>query len=96
MPVVMSREEVLSAFAQILNDVAGTDTTDLDEAANLTRDLRIDSLTLVELVVAAEDKFGVLIPDEALDRLVTVGDVVTYIAEASVEATRTDVAPVDI
>lgn len=42
-------------------------------------DLDIDSLSMVEIAVQAEDKFGVKIPDDELANLKTVGDAVNYI-----------------
>lgn len=42
-------------------------------------DLGADSLDVVELVMALEEKFGIEIPDEAAEKITTVGDVVTYI-----------------
>ena len=42
-------------------------------------DLDVDSLSMVEVVVAAEDKFGVKIPDDEVKNLKTVGDAVAYI-----------------
>ena len=44
-------------------------------------DLDIDSLSMVEIAVQAEDKFGVKIPDDQLAQLKTVGDAVDYIAK---------------
>ena len=44
----------------------------------LREDLGIDSLSLIEVAVAAEDAFGVPIPDEDLERFQTVGDVIDY------------------
>ena len=46
-------------------------------------DLDIDSLSMVEIAVAAQDKFGVEIPDDQLKDLATVQDVVTYVAKNS-------------
>jgi len=46
------------------------------------KDLDVDSLTMVEVVVACEERFEVRIPDEALEGLKTVGDAVDYIAGA--------------
>ena len=48
---------------------------------SFTDDLDIDSLSMVEVVVAAEEKFGVKIPDDDVKNLKTVGDAVAYIAE---------------
>jgi acyl carrier protein len=46
-------------------------------------DLDVDSLSMVEIVVAAEEKFGVRIPDDQVKNLRTVGDAVDYIDSAS-------------
>jgi acyl carrier protein len=45
-------------------------------------DLDVDSLSMVEVVVAAEEKFGVTIPDDEVKNLKTVGDAVAYIERA--------------
>ena len=44
-------------------------------------DLDIDSLSMVEIAVAAQDKFGVEIPDDQLKDLATVQDVVNYVSK---------------
>jgi acyl carrier protein len=46
-------------------------------------DLDIDSLSMVEIAVQAEDKFGVKIPDDELANLKTVGDAVNYVSANS-------------
>ena len=46
---------------------------------SFVNDLDVDSLSMVEVVMAAEDKWGVTIPDAAAKDLVTVGDAVAYI-----------------
>ncbi|MCZ3388807.1 MAG: acyl carrier protein [Actinomycetia bacterium] len=76
------QKEILSGLAEIVNEVAGVpvDSVQLDKA--FTDDLDIDSLSMVEVVVAAEEKFGVKIPDDDVKDLRTVGDAVTYIAQA--------------
>ena len=48
-----------------------------------TDDLDVDSLSMVEVVVAAEEKFGVKIPDEEVTKMATVGDAVNYIVAHS-------------
>ena len=55
-------------------------------AARLGDDLGIDSLTMVEVVVAAEDRFGLVIADDDWSRFVTVGDVIAYIERAGIIA----------
>ena len=53
---------------------------DVAEEKSFTEDLDVDSLSMVEVVVAAEEKFGVKIPDDQVQNLKTVGDAVTYIS----------------
>ncbi|MFY8197752.1 MAG: acyl carrier protein, partial [Candidatus Planktophila sp.] len=50
---------------------------------NFTDDLDVDSLSMVEVVVAAEERFGVKIPDDAVTDLATVGDAVNFIVNAA-------------
>ena len=49
------------------------------EAANFIDDLAADSLDTVELVMAFEEEFGVEIPDDAAEKIVTVGDAVKFL-----------------
>src|SRR5215207_7496989 len=76
------QQEILSGLAEIVNEVAGVpaDSVQMDKA--FTDDLDIDSLSMVEVVVAAEEKFGVKIPDDDVQNLRTVGDAVSYIEKA--------------
>ena len=76
-------EELLAGLAAVLDEVAGTPADKVVPEASFDKDLDIDSLTMVEVVVACEEKFGVRIPDEALEQLTTVGDAVTYISGAA-------------
>ena len=82
MTVPASREEIVSGLAEVLEEVAGTPADKVTNDAAFDKDLDVDSLTMVEVVVACEERFGVRIPDEALEGLRTVGDAVDYIAKA--------------
>jgi acyl carrier protein len=82
----MSQEEILVGLAEIVNEVAGIPADDVQLDKSFTDDLDIDSLSMVEVVVAAEERFSVKIPDEDVKNLATVGDAVDYIAKASVSA----------
>jgi len=77
-----TREELLAGLAEVLHEVAGTDPAAVVPGAAFDADLDVDSLTMVEVVVACEERFEVRIPDEALEGLKTVGDAVDYIAGA--------------
>jgi acyl carrier protein len=74
-----STEEIRSGLADIVNEVAGIDADDVQLDKSFVDDLDVDSLSMVEVVVAAEEKFGVKIPDDQVKDLRTVGDAVAYI-----------------
>jgi len=82
----MSNDQILAEFAQIVQEVTGISATQVTPPKSFVSDLDVDSLSMVEVATAAEDKFGVSIPDEALKNLRTVGDAVDYIAKAGVAA----------
>ena len=79
----MTDEQIISDLAVILNEVAGVDQTKVSSYKSFLDDLEVDSLSMVEVVMAAEDKFGVKIPDEEVKNLRTVGDAVSFIKKAS-------------
>ena len=78
----MSTEEIRAALADIVNEVAGVDVEDVQLEKSFVDDLDVDSLSMVEVVVEAEEKFGVTIPDDEVKNLKTVGDAVAYIERA--------------
>jgi acyl carrier protein len=77
--VAASADEVRAGLAEILNEVADVDASDVTDDKSFTDDLDVDSLSMVEVAMAAEEKFGVKIPDDDLPKLRTVGDAVNYI-----------------
>ena len=76
-----SAEEVLAGLAGIVEEVAGIPASSVLMDKSFTDDLDVDSLSMVEVVVAAEEKFGVKIPDDEVKNLVTVGDAVNFIVK---------------
>ena len=78
-PTLASTQEIQSGIAEILEEVAGVTPADVSPEKSFTDDLDVDSLSMVEVVVAAEEKFGVKIPDNEVQNLKTVGDAVSYI-----------------
>jgi len=74
-----STEEIRSGLADIVNEIAGIPADDVQLDKSFTDDLDVDSLSMVEVVVAAEEQFGVKIPDEEVKNLATVGDAVAFI-----------------
>ena len=77
-----SEQEVQDGLADIVNEIAGVPPEDITPEKSFTDDLDIDSLSMVEIVQACEDKFGVSIPDDQVKNLKTVGDAISYIANA--------------
>jgi len=77
-----SNEEILAGLAEIVNSETGLDEADVQLDKSFTEDLDIDSISMMTIVVEAEEKFDVKIPDEEVKNLKTVGDAVTFIAGA--------------
>jgi acyl carrier protein len=81
--VAASVEEIRAGLAEILNEVADVDAADVSDEKSFTDDLDVDSLSMVEVAMAAEERFNVTIPDDELPKLKTVGDVIGYIEAKS-------------
>ena len=75
-------EEIRNDLAEIVNEVTGIPAADVQLEKSFSDDLDVDSLSMVEVVVAAEEKFDVRIPDDEVKNLRTVGDAVNYIEKA--------------
>lgn len=81
MPV--TNEEILRVLAEIVNEVAGVENSEITPEKSFVDELDIDSLSMVEIAVQVEDRFGVKVPDDVLANLKTVGDAVDYVAKAT-------------
>jgi acyl carrier protein len=77
----MTEQEILEGLGEIVEEIAGVPAADVTSAKSFVDDLDIDSLAMVEIAVAAQDKFGVEIPDDQLKDLVTVQDVVNFVVK---------------
>ena len=82
----MTQQEILQGFAEILDEIAGVAAADVQPEKSFIDDLDLDSLTMVEVATAAEDKFNVKIPDDDLKDLKTVQDAVDYVEKAGIAA----------
>lgn len=78
--------DLLAGLAEILQEIAGTAPSAVVPEATFLDDLEVDSLSMVEVVVACEERFGVRIPDDALEGLKTVQDALDFIAKTGVNA----------
>ena len=74
-----TRDEIRTGLAEILEEIADVQPDDVSDEKSFQDDLDVDSLSMVEVVVAAEERFGVKIPDDDVQNLRTVGDAVSYI-----------------
>ena len=77
-----TKTDIQADLAAIVEEVAGVPADDVQLDKSFTDDLDVDSLSMVEIVVAAEEKFGVRIPDDQVKGLRTVGDAVDFIDSA--------------
>ena len=77
-----SEQEILSGLAEIVNEETGLPVESVETGKSFTDDLDIDSLSMMTIVVNAEEKFGVRIPDDEVKNLKTVRDAVGFIASA--------------
>ena len=80
-----TQEELIAGIAEIIEEVTGIDPSEVTIDKSFVDDLDIDSLSLVEIAVQIEDKYGVKVPDEDLAGLRTVGDAVSYIQKLEEE-----------
>lgn len=80
--MALSQEEVLAGLAELVNDETGIAVDSVQMDKSFTDDLDIDSISMMTIVVNAEDKFGVKIPDDEVKNLITVSDAVNYITKA--------------
>lgn len=80
--MALTTEEVLSGLAELINDETGIATEVVTLEKSFTDDLDIDSISMMTIVVNAEEKFDVKIPDEEVKNLKTVGDAVEFIVNA--------------
>ncbi len=77
----MNEQEILAGLGEIVEEIAGVPANEVTPSKSFVDDLDIDSLSMVEIAVAAQDKFGVEIPDEQLKDLATVQDVVNFVTK---------------
>ncbi|WP_320068867.1 acyl carrier protein [Micromonospora sp. RTGN7] len=77
----MNTDQIRAELAGIFEEVAGVPDNDVQLDKSLREDLDVDSLSMVEIMVVVEEKFGVSLPDELAAELRTVGDLVSYIQQ---------------
>jgi len=76
----MEKSEIESRIKKLLVSELGLDESKVSMEATFEEDLEVDSLGVVELLMALEDEFGVKIPDEEAEEIGTVGEAVNVVA----------------
>jgi len=75
----MDRSEIQSKMKDLLVGELGLDGDKISDGASFEEDLEVDSLGVVELLMALEDEFGVKIPDEEAENIGTVGEAIDMV-----------------
>lgn len=75
----MERDAVVERMSGVLVSELGLEESKITEEARFEEDLDVDSLGVVELLMALEDEFGVKIPDEEAESIMTVGQAVDLV-----------------
>ena len=75
----MDRAEIETRLRDVLVTELGLDAEKINNAANFEQDLDVDSLGVVELLMAMEDEFGVKIPDDEAEHIHTVGEAIELV-----------------
>ena len=82
----MASPEMETRLKKIVAEQLGVDESKIVPSARFTDDLNADSLDLVEMIMSLEEEFGVEIPDEDAEKILTVSDAIEYIDTHSSEA----------
>lgn len=70
---------MLERIKELVAENLGVDEADITETSSFKEDLGADSLDLFEMVMALEEEYSIEIPTEDLEKIATVGDVISYI-----------------
>ncbi len=76
---------MLEKIAEIIAEQLNVDVSEVKPEASFKEDLEADSLDLFELVMALEEEYDVEIPSEDLEKILTVKDIMDYLAAKGVD-----------
>lgn len=79
----MADSNVAQRVKNIIVEKLGVDAAELTSEASFTNDLGADSLDIVELIMEFEKEFNINIPDDAAEKISTVGQAIVYLEKAS-------------
>ncbi len=77
----METEQIFEKVRSVIVEQLGVDESEVTMDASFLDDLGADSIDIVEFIMALEEEFGLEIPDEEVDKIVTVENVIDYISE---------------
>lgn len=77
----MERSAIEAKMTELLVEELGLEAEKISAESRFEEDLEVDSLGVVELLMALEDNFGVQIPDEEAESLTTVGEAIDLVAK---------------
>lgn len=75
--------DIAEKVTEIIVDKLGVEANEVTKEASFANDLGADSLDTVELIMEFEREFNLSIPDEEAEKIVTVGDAISYLEENS-------------
>jgi acyl carrier protein len=82
----MSDKSIEDRVKDIIVEQLGVNADQVTPEAKFIEDLGADSLDTVELVMAFEEEFGIEVPDEEAEKLLSVGDVIQYVEKNAKDA----------
>jgi acyl carrier protein len=77
----MERSDIMASVSELAIEILGVEPELVTEDARITDDLDADSLDLVELIKALEERFDITVPDADLENLTTVGSVLDLVSD---------------
>ncbi|MGT2933926.1 phosphopantetheine-binding protein [Streptococcus catagoni] len=84
----MTRKMILDKLLYLINEQDPSKTDLINENSSLKDDLGVDSIELTEFIINIEDEFKLSIPDEAVEQMETISDIMTYLEKHSHTRTK--------
>ncbi|MGH7764915.1 MAG: acyl carrier protein [Candidatus Dormibacteraceae bacterium] len=81
----MATQLVFRELQELAGEILGVDPDQVQLEKSFAKDLAADSLDLVELIAAIEDKYDVELPDDELEKMKTIGDLWKFLEQKTAE-----------
>ena len=75
-------DNIQEKVTEIIVEQLGVTADQVTPESKMIEDLGADSLDAVELVLAVEEEFGIEVPDEEAEKLISVGDIISHVEKA--------------